>query len=163
EGFPVAPAVAVYTVAVQRGRVLSLAVSSVAAFSFALMTLAVSNYGRAIGSLLPFAAAWVFGDNLGTRRAYLRELEEKADRLEALVAHVRSAGLAVTVRVEGAPRPLPPALDLSAYRIVQEALTNTLKHAHATRADVALRYADDSLAVEVRDDGRGPVNGDGTG
>ena len=77
------------------------------------------------------------------------------DRLDDLVAQVRAAGLAVAVSVEGAPRSLPTGVDLSAYRVVQEALTNTLRHAEATRADVSLRYRDDELDVEVRDDGGG--------
>jgi len=85
------------------------------------------------------------------------------DRLDELVAQVRAAGLAVAVSVEGLPRPLPAGIDLSAYRVVQEALTNTLRHAQATRADVALRYRDDELDVEVRDDGAGTGNGGGSG
>jgi signal transduction histidine kinase len=83
------------------------------------------------------------------------------DRLDDLVARVRAAGLAVAISVEGAPRPLPAGVDLSAYRVVQEALTNTIKHAQATRADVTLRYRESELDVEVRDDGSG--NGNGTG
>jgi signal transduction histidine kinase len=85
------------------------------------------------------------------------------DRLDELVAQVRSAGLEVAVTGEGEPRPVPPALDLSAYRVVQEALTNTLKHAHATRADVAVRYGSGELDVEVSDNGTGGSDGSGTG
>ncbi|HEX5246364.1 MAG TPA: histidine kinase [Gaiellaceae bacterium] len=85
------------------------------------------------------------------------------DRIDELVAQVRAAGLAVSVSIDGAPRPLPAGIDLSAYRVVQEALTNTLKHANATRADVSLHYSDDELGVEVRDDGDGSGNGDGHG
>jgi signal transduction histidine kinase len=85
------------------------------------------------------------------------------DRLDELVAQVRAAGLAVAVSVEGTPRELPAGIDLSAYRVVQEALTNTLKHAHATRADVGLRYGDHELGVTVRDDGSGGGNGGGAG
>ena len=59
--------------------------------------------------------------------------------------------------------PLPRPLDLSAYRIVQEVLTNTLKHAGATRADVDVRYRSGELAIEVRDDGRGVAASDGLG
>jgi signal transduction histidine kinase len=77
------------------------------------------------------------------------------DRLGDLLERVRGAGLAVALRIEGEPRPLPAAVDLSAYRVVQEALTNTLKHADASRADVAVRYADGELAIEIRDDGSG--------
>jgi signal transduction histidine kinase len=85
------------------------------------------------------------------------------DQLDTLVREVREAGLEVVVTIEGTPRPLPTALDLSAYRIVQEALTNTLKHAHARRADVAVRYRDAALDVEVRDDGSGNGGGSGHG
>jgi signal transduction histidine kinase len=82
-------------------------------------------------------------------------------RLPALLDQVRAAGLAVDLTTEGEQRQLPLGVDLSAYRIVQEALTNTLKHANARRAEVVLRYADDELAIDVTDDGRGPTtNGD---
>jgi signal transduction histidine kinase len=83
--------------------------------------------------------------------------------LEQLVSGVREAGLPVTLRVEGTPRPLPPALDLSAYRIVQEALTNALKHAGPARADVTVRYEDGLVSLEIADTGRGPGGGRGTG
>ena len=75
--------------------------------------------------------------------------------LEGLLAEVAKAGLAVRLRVEGAPVPLPAGLDLSAYRIVQEALTNVVKHAGPTHAQVTIRYRDHGVAVEVIDDGRG--------
>jgi len=85
-------------------------------------------------------------------------------RLDALAGQVRVAGLAVELRVEGEPFPLPSGADMSAYRIVQEALTNTLKHAHAKRASVLVRYGRDAVDLEVRDDGRGLVDGgDGSG
>jgi signal transduction histidine kinase len=81
------------------------------------------------------------------------------DQLDPLLADVRRAGLAVRLHVEGRPYPLPPALDLSAYRVVQEGLTNALKHAGASRADVVVRYGPDRLGIDVRDDGRGSVSG----
>jgi signal transduction histidine kinase len=84
-------------------------------------------------------------------------------RVDELAARVRSAGLEVALTVEGTPRPVPEALDLSAYRIVQEALTNTLKHAHASRAEVHVRYEADALEVEVSDDGVGPTGSTGDG
>jgi signal transduction histidine kinase len=71
---------------------------------------------------------------------------------------VRRAGLPVELHVEGDPSPLPRALDLSAYRIVQEGLTNVRKHARASRADVRLEYAPDELRIEIRDDGKGATN-----
>jgi signal transduction histidine kinase len=85
--------------------------------------------------------------------------------LEELLAGMRATGLPVEAVVEGTPRPLAPGVDLSAYRIVQEALTNTLKHAGAASARVVLRYEPDAVVIEVADDGRGPVDGvaDGAG
>jgi signal transduction histidine kinase len=82
-------------------------------------------------------------------------------RVGELVDQVRRAGLPVELTVEGTPHELPEALDLSAYRIVQEALTNTLKHAHATRASVRVRYAPLEVEVEVADDGVGASVSDG--
>jgi signal transduction histidine kinase len=74
--------------------------------------------------------------------------------LPRLAASLSDSNLAVAVCIEGEPRSLPPTVDVSAYRIVQEALTNTLKHSEATRADVRLRYRRAELEVEVVDDGR---------
>jgi signal transduction histidine kinase len=76
-------------------------------------------------------------------------------QLERLCEQVREAGLPVALSVEGEARAVPASLDLTAYRIVQEALTNTLKHAGKTRAAVTVRYEDDALAIEVDDEGRG--------
>jgi signal transduction histidine kinase len=75
--------------------------------------------------------------------------------LEQLIAQTRAAGLPVELSVEGTPRHLGPGIDLTAYRIVQEALTNTLKHAGQARARVTLRYGEQTLEIEVTDDGRG--------
>ena len=253
---PVAQVVAVYTVASSLPRYEALVASAAATAAATIALLGLGDFNRAASDLIPLVGAWVLGDNLGTRRAYTRALEERAerlereqeaeraravaeeqariarelhdviahnvsvmvvqaaaandvfesrperarealraieasgrtalaelrrllgvvrgdaadyapqpglDRLDELVAQVRSAGLAVAVSVEGLPRPLPAGIDLSAYRVVQEALTNTLRHAQATRADVALRYRDDELDVEVRDDGAGTGNGGGSG
>jgi signal transduction histidine kinase len=253
---PFALIVAVYTVAASLRRYDSAVAAGTATAAATLTVLVLGNWHAAISYPVPLVAAWVIGDNLGTRRAYMRALEERAERLEReqeaeraravaeeqariarelhdviahnvsvmvvqaaaandvfdarperarealraieasgrsalaevrrllgvvrengaeyapqpgldrideLVAQVRAAGLAVDVAVEGVPRPLPAGVDLSAYRVVQEALTNTLKHADATRADIALRYGDDALDVEVRDNGGGAGNGDGAG
>lgn len=79
-----------------------------------------------------------------------------ADQLGELVEQVRAAGLAVDYRVEGSPRPLPSGVGLTAYRIVQEALTNTRKHAGPdVGASVRLVYFDDGVGVLVEDDGAG--------
>jgi len=74
--------------------------------------------------------------------------------LEALVESARQAGLPVDLHVDGDPVELPPGVDLAAYRVVQEGLTNALKHAHATRAEVRLRYDDGQVEVSVTNDGR---------
>ena len=76
------------------------------------------------------------------------------DDVTALVDQVRTAGLDAEVVVEGERRPLPPAVDLTAYRIVQEALTNAIKHADPPRANIAIRYDRELLELEVRNDGR---------
>jgi signal transduction histidine kinase len=85
------------------------------------------------------------------------------DGLETLADEVSRAGLPVRVHVEGSPVTLPQGVDLSAYRIVQEALTNALKHAGASRADVTIRYEPAELRLEVRDDGVGTAKSDGLG
>jgi signal transduction histidine kinase len=84
-------------------------------------------------------------------------------RLDSLVEEVGRAGLPVRLHVDGEPTPLPRAIDLSAYRIVQEGLTNVLKHARASHADVTVRYGPDDLHIEVRDDGEGGSASDGVG
>lgn len=83
--------------------------------------------------------------------------------LDPLLDEIRRAGLAVELHVEGNPVSLPHAIDLSAYRIVQEGLTNALKHANASHADVLVRYRDDELQIDVHDDGHGPSTSDGLG
>jgi signal transduction histidine kinase len=73
--------------------------------------------------------------------------------LPQLAAQVTAAGVAIDLEVEGSGRDVPVGLDLSAYRIVQEALTNTLKHAHATTASIRIRYRPDAVEVEITDNG----------
>jgi len=85
------------------------------------------------------------------------------DALGSLLDEIGRAGLPVRLHVDGEPFPLPAAIDLSAYRIVQEGLTNALKHARASQADVTVCYGSDSLRTEVRDDGVGATASDGPG
>jgi signal transduction histidine kinase len=85
------------------------------------------------------------------------------DRLNSLLEEIGRAGLRVRLHVDGEPFPLPRAIDLSAYRIVQEGLTNALKHARASQADVTVHYLPDELQLEVRDDGEGGSTGNGLG
>jgi signal transduction histidine kinase len=82
--------------------------------------------------------------------------------LGELLDSMRATGLAVEAIVEGSSRPLPPGVDLSAYRIVQEALTNTLRHAGGASARVLVRYEPDALELEIADDGLGPADGPST-
>jgi signal transduction histidine kinase len=85
------------------------------------------------------------------------------DGLEALLADVAAAGLPVELHVEGERTQLPPAIDVSAYRIVQEGLTNALRHSGAQRADVTIRYRPAELAIEILDNGAGDGAGGGSG
>jgi signal transduction histidine kinase len=239
---------ALYTLPANRDRRLAwrAGAASIVAVALAAGIDSDDDFGVAVAKIVFLAAAWLLGDSLGSRRAYVREIEEKADRLERereaharqlvaeeqarigrelhdvvahalsvvviqaaaaddvfdadpgrarepiraiesaarsalgdlrrvlgllhegtplepqpglerldeLVGHVRATGLEVALTFEGVPRSMPAAVELSAYRIVQEALTNTLKHADAKHASVVVRYGD-LLSVEVRDDGRG--------
>jgi signal transduction histidine kinase len=93
-----------------------------------------------------------------------REPQPGVRDLEGLIAGTESAGLAAALVVEGDPRPLPAGVDLSAFRIVQEALTNVIRHASAKSVTVDLRYLPDNLEVTVTDDGVGkPANGSSGG
>ena len=100
---------------------------------------------------------------LGILRAEDRELalapRPSLANLDALAERIREAGLPVDLHVEGEAKPLPPGVDLSAYRIVQEALTNTLKHAGPASAQVVIRYRPEEVELEISDDGRGIVDG----
>jgi signal transduction histidine kinase len=260
---PLGVLVALYTVASRCDRPVSLRAAEWVALPITVGVTVNSGLHpeRIIPKLALFAIAWVLGDNIRTRRAYLAELEARAERLErereeqaeravieertriarelhdviahnvsvmvvqasagedvfdtdparareslsavastgraaltelrrllgviraeedhdagyapqpgieylnGLVAQIRETGLAVELSVLGEPRQLPEGVGLCAYRIVQEALTNTLKHADASRAKVSVRYVADALELEVVDDGRGApgVNGDTSG
>jgi signal transduction histidine kinase len=76
--------------------------------------------------------------------------------LDKLVAATTDAGVDVEVRWLGERRPLPPEIDTSAYRVIQEAITNVVRHAGTSRCRVSVEYQDDELAIEVLDGGRGP-------
>ncbi|MEW1893155.1 histidine kinase [Streptomyces sp. IBSBF 3010] len=92
-----------------------------------------------------------------------RSPQPALSELPALVERVRASGLAVTLTVTGPERPLPRDTDSAVYRIVQEALTNTVKHAAASEAAVLLAYGESGLTVSVTDDGRGGGTGTGHG
>jgi signal transduction histidine kinase len=133
-----------------------------------------SGVGAHVASTQPEEAAKALAAIEATSRAALTELrrllgvlrqegESQGDLapvpgladLDSLLAEVAKAGLGVRLRVEGTPSPLPAGVDLSAYRIVQEALTNVVKHAGPARAQVTIGYRDREVMVEVTDDGRG--------
>jgi signal transduction histidine kinase len=78
--------------------------------------------------------------------------------LPGLVDRARGAGIAIELRIEGTPRPLPAEVDLPAYRIVQEALTNVIRHARARRASVRVAYLAGAVGLEILDDGVGPTS-----
>jgi signal transduction histidine kinase len=92
-----------------------------------------------------------------------REPAGGLERLEELVSGASATGLTVRTEIEGTRRPLPARVDLTAYRIVQEALTNVIRHARATTATVGITYGDRVLELRVEDDGRGRGGGDGEG
>ena len=104
---------------------------------------------------------------LGAMRADGQQAERAPqpglESIDSLLADVCRAGLQAELHLHGDRFPLPRALDLSAYRIIQEGLTNALKHAHATCVDVTIRYGVDDVHVEVRDDGRGAASSDELG
>jgi signal transduction histidine kinase len=85
------------------------------------------------------------------------------DGLDSLLEDIGRAGLAVQLHVDGQPVALSRGIDLSAYRIIQEGLTNALKHARASNADVTVRYRPTELQIEVRDNGNGGSTSDGPG
>jgi signal transduction histidine kinase len=247
---PLPPFLAFYALAAHANRRTALVAGVAGLVALIAPVLYETDYGFApfVFHVLVFPAAWVLGDNLRTRRAYLTALEERAQRLERerddearravaeeqariarelhdvlahnvsvmvvqaaagrdvfdsrpaqarealrsieqtgrsalqelrcllgavrsrdaemtpqpglarlpeLVEQVRAAGLAVDLRVEGEPHPLSAGVDLAAYRVVQEALTNTIKHGHASIADVRVHFDGDRVELVVSDDGVG--------
>ena len=131
--------------------------------------LAIENAGRdtmtELRHLLGLLAPSAGGDEL--------DPQPGLGRLSTLVDRISFAGLPVEVRISGERRPLPPGIDATAYRIVQEALTNALKHGNRDKAEVSIRYAERSLRVEVLNGGPSVLaggapppatgHGDGTG
>jgi signal transduction histidine kinase len=125
--------------------------------------LAAEEVGRQALSDLRRLLGVLRADEAVDGEAGLQSPQPGLSALEALVAQAEATGLDVVVQLEGDPVPLPEGLDLTAYRIVQEALTNTLKHSGAVRAWVRVRYEPSSLLIEVVDDGTRRPPADGTG
>ncbi|MBB5874295.1 signal transduction histidine kinase [Allocatelliglobosispora scoriae] len=127
--------------------------------------LAVEAGGRAAMAELRHVMGLLTMDSDGPDPAATSDLTPQPglDRLEALVQRVRDTGIAVDLTVTGEPRPLLPGVELTAYRVVQEALTNTVKHAAGASAEVVVDYRSDRLRVEVTDGGGKPTASAGTG
>jgi signal transduction histidine kinase len=158
-------------VAVERGRI-ARELHDVVAHNVSMMVVQAGAAARVLEGPQPHVRAALQAiadtgratvDEMRTLLGVLRAGEDGAgldpqprlSDLERLVASVREAGLPVELEVSGEQVPLPQALDLSAFRIVQEALTNTLRHAGPARATVRVRYRSDGIELEVRDDGAG--------
>ncbi|TJZ98851.1 sensor histidine kinase [Actinacidiphila oryziradicis] len=120
--------------------------------------LAVETSGRAAMTELRHVMGLLTMDSDGPDAAATADLTPQPglNRLEALVAGVRQAGMPVELTVAGQQRPVPPGVELAAYRVVQEALTNTVKHASGATAEVTVEFAVDQLRVEVTDTGGRP-------
>ncbi len=116
--------------------------------------LAVEAGGRAAMSELRHVMGLLTMDEEGTDPALVPQ--PGLDRLESLVQRVRDTGVTVELSTTGQPRPVPPGVELAAYRVVQEALTNTVKHAGGAPATVLVDYGPNQLRVEVTDTGGTP-------
>jgi signal transduction histidine kinase len=101
---------------------------------------------------------WLAGDTAPGLSPPLR-----LDDIAALVERAAESGLRAELRVEGEPRPLPAAVELAGYRVVQESLTNAIRYAAGAAATVRLAYRDDGITVEVTDDGPGAMSNQGAG
>jgi signal transduction histidine kinase len=120
--------------------------------------LAVEAGGRAAMSELRHVMGLLTMNVAGPDPAGPAELAPQPglDRLEALITGVRASGVPVELNVAGQPRPMLPGIELAAYRVVQEALTNTVKHARGASATVAVEYGASHLRVEVANTGGAP-------
>jgi signal transduction histidine kinase len=114
----------------------------------------IEHTGRAALAEMRRLVGMLRADDEGPALAPAPSLEH----LDALIEHVGRAGLPVELRREGKPVELSPGLEITAYRIIQEALTNTLKHAGPARATVHVRYSPAELRLTITDDGRGDTS-----
>jgi signal transduction histidine kinase len=127
--------------------------------------LAVEAGGRAAMTELRHVMGLLTMDSDGSDPTATTDLTPQPglDRLDALVQRVRDIGVPVELSTIGQPRPLPSGVELTAYRVVQEALTNTVKHAAGSAATVSVEYGTDELRVEVTDTGGTPAASAATG
>jgi signal transduction histidine kinase len=120
---------------------------------------AIADTGRsAVGQLRRALGALRSGDEPAARQP-----QPGIGAIGGLIEQTRQVGLTVSIEVRGQSRPVPADVDLAAYRIVQEALTNVVRHAAADSVDVCLRWSDGTLMVEIADDGRGVSTAPGSG
>jgi len=111
----------------------------------------MSELRHLLGLLAPKADGFEEPDSLSP--------QPSLTRLSALIDRIAFAGLPVDVRISGEPRPLPTGADVTAYRIIQEALTNALKHGDGVKAEVSVRYSDHALRVEILNTGPSVLRG----
>jgi signal transduction histidine kinase len=116
---------------------------------------AMTELRHLLGVLSPTAEGDLAVEDGGTAAP-----QPSLSRLTPLIDRVAFAGLPVDVRISGEPRPLPSGVDVTAYRIIQEALTNALKHGDGVRAEVTVRYAERYLRIEVLNSGPSVLQGD---
>lgn len=123
---------------------------------------AVENAGRAAMTELRHLLGLLTPAQNGDDEPYGQDLapQPSLSRLSPLIDRIAFAGLPVEVRISGQPRPLPTGIDVTAYRIVQEALTNALKHGQGAKTEVTVRYAEHYLRVEVLNSGPSVLSGD---
>ncbi|MFJ1733725.1 sensor histidine kinase [Streptomyces sp. NPDC088254] len=123
---------------------------------------AVENAGRTAMTELRHLLGLLAPAQSGEDEPYGQDLapQPSLSRLSSLIDRIAFAGLPVEVRVSGEPRPLPSGIDVTAYRIIQEALTNALKHSDGAQAEVTVRYAEHCLRVEVLNSGPSVLAGD---
>ncbi|MEU9627210.1 histidine kinase [Streptomyces luteogriseus] len=126
---------------------------------------AVESAGRTAMTELRHLLGLLAPAQSGDDEPYGQDLapQPSLSRLSPLIDRIAFAGLPVEVRISGEPRPLPTGIDVTGYRIIQEALTNALKHADGTKAEVTVRYAEHYLRVEVLNSGPSVLTGDAVG
>ncbi|MFJ5730802.1 sensor histidine kinase [Streptomyces paradoxus] len=123
---------------------------------------AVESAGRTAMTELRHLLGLLAPAQSGDDEPYDQDLapQPSLSRLSPLIDRIAFAGLPVEVRISGEPRPLPTGIDVTAYRIIQEALTNALKHGGGAKAEVTVRYAEHYLRVEVLNSGPSVLSGD---
>ncbi|MER5578016.1 sensor histidine kinase [Streptomyces massasporeus] len=126
---------------------------------------AVESAGRTAMTELRHLLGLLAPAQSGDDEPYGQDLapQPSLSRLSPLIDRIAFAGLPVEVRISGEPRPLPTGIDVTAYRIIQEALTNALKHGDGAKAEVTVRYAERYLRVEVLNSGPSVLAGDAVG